>query len=129
MNEIFYSIAEDGNIVGSIENDTAYDEKCYRLGNYFKTKEEAEFVRKKQLVLQELKDYAFEHNEEPVDWDNCYQLKHCLKYDWDKKKVYCGWDTNVQDMNQVYFASEKIAKNAIKDIGEDRIKKYLFEID
>lgn len=129
MNEIYYSIAEDGNIVGSVENDTLYDENCWKFGNYYNTKEEAEFAKQKQLVYQELKKYALEHNTEEIDWENYLQIKYF---------IYCNTKSNdlgIMDVSkrkitgQVYFTSEKIAENAIKDIGEDRIKKYLFEIN
>lgn len=129
MNEIYYSIAEDGNIVGSVENDTLYDENCWKFGNYYNTKEEAEFVKQKQLVYQELKRYAVEHNTEEIDWENYLQIKYF---------IYCNTKSNdlgIMDVSkrkitgQVYFTSEKIAENAIKYIGEDRIKKYLFEFD
>lgn len=129
INEIYYSIAEDGNIVGSVENDTFYDESCWKFGNYYNTKEEAEFAKQKQLVYQELKKYALEHNTEVIDWENYLQIKYF---------IYCNTKSNdlgIMDVSkrkitgQVYFTSEKIAENAIKDIGEDRIKKYLFEID
>lgn len=129
MNEIYYSIRPNGNIVSSVEENTFYDDNCWKFGNYYNTIKEAEFAKQKKLVMKELRDYAFKHNNEEINWDNSYQLKHFLKYDWDKKKVYCGWETNVQSMNQVYFSSAEIAKNAIKEIGEDRIKKYLFEVD
>lgn len=129
MNEIYYSIAEDGNIVGSVENDTLYDENCWKFGNYYNTKEEAEFVKQKQLVYQELKKYALEQNTGEIDWENYLQIKYF---------IYCNTKSNdlgIMDVSkrkitgQVYFTSEKIAENAIKYIGEDRIKKYLFEID
>lgn len=129
MNEIYYSIAEDGNIVGSVENDTLYDESCWKFGNYYNTKEEAEFVKQKQLVYQELKKYALEQNTGEIDWENYLQIKYF---------IYCNTKSNdlgIMDVSkrkiagQVYFTSEKIAENAIKAIGKDRIKKYLFEID
>lgn len=129
INEIYYSIAEDGNIVGSVENDTFYDESCWKFGNYYNTKEEAEFAKQKQLVYQELKKYALEHNTEEIDWENYLQIKYF---------IYCNTKSNdlgIMDVSkrkitgQVYFTSEKIAENAIKAIGKDRIKKYLFEID
>lgn len=129
MNEIYYSIAEDGNIVGSVENDTFYDESCWKFGNYYNTKEEAEFAKQKQLVYQALKKYALEHNTEDIDWENYLQIKYF---------IYCNTKSNdlgIMDVSkrkiagQVYFTSEKIAENAIKAIGKDRIKKYLFEID
>lgn len=129
MNEIYYSIAEDGNIVGSVENDTFYDENCWKFGNYYNTKEEAEFAKQKQLVYQELKKYALEHNTEEIDWENDYLSKFCITYDYHDKKLFIDDMETVKYPNTVYFTSEKIAKNAIKDIGEDRIKKYLFEVD
>lgn len=129
MNEIYYSIAEDGNIVGSVENDTFYDESCWKFGNYYNTKEEAEFAKQKQLVYQELKKYALEHNTEEIDWENYLQIKYFI-YCNTKSNDLCIMDVSEMKIaGQVYFTSEKIAENAIKDIGEDRIKKYLFEID
>lgn len=129
MNEIYYSIAEDGNIVGSVENDTFYDESCWKFGNYYNTKEEAEFVKQKQLVYQELKKYALEHNTEEIDWENYLQIKYFI-YCNTKSNDLCIMDVSEMKIaGQVYFTSEKIAENAIKDIGEDRIKKYLFEFD
>lgn len=129
MNEIYYSIAEDGNIVGSVENDTLYDENCWKFGNYYNTKEEAEFVKQKQLVYQELKKYALEHNTEDIDWENYLQIKYFI-YCNTKSNDLCIMDVSEMKIaGQVYFTSEKIAENAIKAIGKDRIKKYLFEID
>lgn len=129
MNEIYYSIAEDGNIVGSVENDTAYDENCWKFGNYYNTKEEAEFAKQKQLVYQELKKYALEHNTEEIDLENYLQIKYFI-YCSTKSNDLCIMDVSKMKIaGQVYFTSEKIAKNAIKEIGEDRIKKYLFEIE
>lgn len=129
MNEIYYSICPNGNIVSSVENDTLYDESCWKFGNYYNTKEEAEFVKQKQLVYQELKKYALEQNTGEIDWENYLQIKYF---------IYCNTKSNdlgIMDVSkrkiagQVYFTSEKIAENAIKAIGKDRIKKYLFEID
>lgn len=129
INEIYYSIAEDGNIVGSVENDTFYDESCWKFGNYYNTKEEAEFAKQKQLVYQELKKYALEHNTEEIDWENYLQIKYFI-YCNTKSNDLCIMDVSEMKIaGQVYFTSEKIAENAIKDIGEDRIKKYLFEFD
>ena len=128
VTEIYYSIAEDGNIVGSVENDTIYDENCWKFGNYYNTKEEAEFARQKRLVYQELKKYALEHNTEEIDWENYLQIKYFI-YCNTKSNDLCVMDVSeIKIAGQVYFTSEKIAENAIKKIGEDRIKKYLFEI-
>lgn len=129
MNEIYYSIAEDGNIVGSVENDTLYDENCWKFGNYYNTKEEAEFVKQKQLIYQELKRYALEHNTEEIDWTNNSSSKFYITYGYQNNELFIDNMQTIKSPNTVYFTSEKIAENAIKAIGKDRIKKYLFEID
>lgn len=129
INGIYYSIRPNGNIVSSVEENTFYDDNCWKFGNYYNTVKEAEFAKQKQLVYQELKKYALEHNTEKIDWENYLQIKYF---------IYCNTKSNDLDImdvskrkitGQVYFTSEKIAENAIKDIGEDRIKKYLFEFD
>lgn len=129
MNEIFYSICPSGNIVSSIEKNTFYDDNCWKFGNYYNTIKEAEFAKQKQLVYQELKKYALEHNTEEIDWtDNC-SSKFYITYGYQNNELFIYSVRTVKSPNTVYFTSKKIAENAIKDIGEDRIKKYLFEID
>lgn len=127
--DTYYSVSTSGNIITDIDCSCAYDEKCYRLGNYFKTKEEAEFVRKKQLIYQQLKDYALEHNTKDFDWDNEYLNKFCIAYDYQDNDLFIDFMQTTKYPNTVYFTSKEIAENAIKEIGEDRIKKYLFEIE
>ena len=31
--------------------------------------------------------------------------------------------------NDIYFSSKEIAEQAVKEIGEERIKKYYFEVE
>lgn len=128
MNEIYYSIAEDGNIVGSVEQDTFYDESCWKFGNYYNTREEAEFAKQKQLIYQELKRYALEHNTEEIDWTNNSSSKFYITYGYQNNELFIDNMQTIKSPNTVYFTSEMIAENAIKAIGKDRIKKYLFEI-
>lgn len=129
MNEIYYSICPNGNIVSSVEKNTFYDDNCWKFGNHYNTVIEAEFAKQKQLVYQELKRYAVEHNTEEIDWENYLQIKYFI-YCNTKSNDLCIMDVSEMKIaGQVYFTSEKIAENAIKAIGKDRIKKYLFEID
>lgn len=129
MNEIYYSICPNGNIVSSIEKNTFYDDNCWKLGNYYNTIKEAEFAKQKQLVYQELKKYALEQNTGEIDWENYLQFKYFIYYNTKSNDLGIMDVSKRKITGQVYFTSEKIAENAIKDIGEDRIKKYLFEIN
>lgn len=106
----------------------AVNEIRYRLGNYFQTKEEAEFARKKQLIYQKLKDYALEHNTEELDENNLNQFKWFIRYDNKYKRIiYCLTRHSI-DINQIYFTSEEIMRAAVEEVGEDNIKKYLFGV-
>lgn len=107
------------------------DKGLYEIGNYFKTEEEAEFELNKRLVYQELKDYALEHNEYKFNWEDETQRKWYICYDYDVNpeslNYFCVW--TLCDIGQIYFSSEKIAHEAAKAVGENRIKKYLFGVE
>lgn len=107
----------------------AVNEIRYRLGNYFQTEEEAEFARNKQLIYQQLKDYALEHTTEEFDWNSPNQFKWFIRYDNKYKKIIYSWTRYSIDINQIYFISEKIVREAVEKVGEYNIKKYLFGVN
>lgn len=107
----------------------SFDKGIYKNGNYFRTEEEAEFELNKRLVYQELKDYALEHNEMSFDWKNGSQLKWVIFYDDQSKCLnYDYWYTHYY-IGQIYFYSKETAQEAVKTVGEDRIRKYLFDVN
>lgn len=124
----YYFITTFGNISHSDYCDNSADNVLLKNGNVFLTKEGAEFEVEKRKVIAELQNYADKHNENTIDWRNTEQPK------W---KVYCNyecgeWFVNcvytLREQNSTYFTSSKICVEAVKSIGEDRLKKYLFEI-
>ena len=127
-NETYYYICSYCNI----EKDTYYDiniknnihKNRYAIGNCFKTKEEAEFALERQKVIMELKRFALEHNEKEIDWSD--GKPKWLIYS-NRNHVGVKY-VNLLKENNIYFTSEKITQAAIKEIGEERIKKYYFEV-
>ena len=99
-------------------------------GNYFKTDEEAEHMVEKLKVIRELQDFALEHNDEEIDWNDVNQEKLYLGMNPKIKSIdifhTCSW---IYLPFNIYFTSEEIAEKAIETIGEDRIKKYYFNIE
>ena len=128
-NGIYYSISNCGEIMQEVDDMCNYDEQCHQFGNYFKTKEEAEFARNKQHIYQQLNDYALEHNTKEIDWDNSHQNKWFISYSHISDELCIGSRQSVEFLNTVYFTSGEIAVNAIKEIGEENIKYYLFGIE
>lgn len=84
----------------------------------------------KLKVIREPQKFAYENNEEKIDWNDAKQYKQFLIYDVEHKKVCIDYKTYVKsEPFNIYFTSFDIARKAIKTIGEDRIKKYYFDID
>lgn len=127
-NNKYYSISNCGDLISNIEYGCGFDKSSYQLGNYFKTEKEAEFARDKQLIYQQLKDYALEHNTEAIDLNNPNQSKWIITYDSSDKEIRYCWTSTIF-INQVYFTSKKIARDAVEEIGKENIKKYLFGVN
>ena len=125
--ERYYFINSYSDIIQDVEKYTRVDNQRYKIDNYFKTREKAEFEKEKRLVYQELKNYALEHNEGEIDWNNAKQYKYYI-YCY-KGGIYIGNKNTTMYLGQIYFTSSEIANNAINTVGGDRIKKYLFGID
>lgn len=98
------------------------------VNNCFKTKEEAKFRLEQIKVYYELKNFADENNDE-IDWKNKYQEKYyfCLNHS-DNSFGICDVEF-AEDIGRIYFSSKELAKQAIKKVGADRIKKYLFGVE
>lgn len=82
----------------------------------------------KLKVIKELRDFALEHNDEEIDWVDNEQDKWEISYKDSNVEPICNNYYRSQAFN-IYFASKEIAQEAIKKIGEDRIKKYYFDIE
>lgn len=104
-----------------------FDHMNYALCNCFTTWEEAEFALVRHNIICKLRLYAAEHNDVDIDWfdeDQCKYYIYCCNGHVDIDRTYIE-----QQMNEIYFTSYEIAKNAIDEIGEDIIKHYVFGVD
>ena len=98
------------------------------MGNCFKTKEEAEFAVEKIRVYQELKQFADENNG-PINWKKSDFHKVCICYNHTAGRIEFSCHQYTDVLGTFYFSSKELAQQAIKKIGEDRIKKYLFGVE
>lgn len=125
--EDYFVIETNGNVECYIWNDDEQDQNLYEIGNCYKTNEEAEFVIEKRKVETELQRFADEHN----DYFNIYDEncnKYYISYFVCDDCLYINFSNIHLVGNITYFSSEEITRQAIKTIGEDRIKKYIFGI-
>ena len=91
------------------------DGDIYSLGFVFQTEAEAEFAIERLKVLAEMREWTGE-------WNAPYLLLCGIAHG----NVYVHWTTNAN--GALKFQTEEDAKNCIKAVGEDRIKKYYFMI-
>lgn len=125
--ECFY-ITNYGNVNSFLWEGDEWDNKTYTIGNCYKTANEAEFTVEKLKVIAELKRYAQQHNTEKIDWNNKKQPKYCMYYSCNTKLIGTECYFGVKH-NNIFFTSREIAEQAVKEIGEERIKKYYLEVE
>ena len=128
FDEEFYFISDKGTISDDTWYDTDADKSKFALNNVFKTIEEAEFEFEKQLVEAELRICALENNDE-VDWNDEGSDKYYIEYNYKTDTMEYDCYSSYQAQGAIHFTSEEIIERAIDQIGEDRIKKYIFGIE
>lgn len=127
--EWYWFIGTDGQINNCEWVNDRVDQGRYSMGDCFRTKEEAESAREKQKIKIELQRFADEHNDlDKEKWDGI-NLHYTIRYDVGDEALTRSSSYVVQNINDIYFTSEDIVKNAVDYIGAKRIMKYLFDVD
>lgn len=105
------------------------DESIISSYNCFKTEEEAQHMIEKLKVIKELQTFALKNREEEISWNEDSRYKFYFYFDYKWKTIRITWATVSHGSPfNIYFASEKAIHDAIESIGEDRIKKYYFDV-
>lgn len=126
----YYYINDAGSIFNYDCREDISDEAHLNIGNYFKTEEDAKHMVEKLKVIHELQKFAYENNEKEIDWNNKTQYKYYLVYATEDEELYVDYAVYCKrELLNIYFTSSDIARKAIKTIGENRIKKYYFDIE
>lgn len=96
----------------------------YDTHNHFETKTEAQKYANVLETERQLKRFADEHNDK-IDWSDNDSVKHYLCYNYIEQSIYIDVAWARRYPRVIYFSSKEIAQQAIKTIGEDKIKEYL----
>ncbi|MFA5448863.1 MAG: hypothetical protein WC292_00255 [Clostridia bacterium] len=100
----------------------------FRLGNTFRTEDDALFELERRKVEAELKRFADKYNEGTMDWRNPFQDKWYIVYDHERDNFNFSY-TQTWQKAAIHFTSIEVAKQAIEEIGEERIKKYYLGVE
>lgn len=75
-----------------------------------------------------LKNFAKKNNSKEFDWGDENQHKYSIIYDHRISEIQIVETNCVEGVGQIYFTSREVAQKAIEAVGEENIKRYLFDI-
>ena len=102
------------------------DDMRFKNYNCFKTREQAEQEAEKILIRRQLEDIARRLNKgKKFEWDNFTQWKRYLYFDFEINCIMQGYETLRKRQGVIYSLSRDFKDVAIKEIGEERLIKYL----
>lgn len=129
-NERYFYISSDGTIQYTIfDSYHIPDKNRILIGNFFKTKEEAEKASEKLKLIEEIRMWRVENDPDSfkLDWQNFQQNKYNI---YERRSFYfppkleVGGTCSARDFCQIYFSSERTAKDALEHFG-DRLNLLL----
>lgn len=123
IGEYYFYINDAGDIYRT-EYAPPYNDDDYEcresIGNIFKNRGEACFAVEKLKVEEELRKFS-----RPFEYG---KFNYYLFFDIDGNNLKIDFTSYCQPQGAIYFESGEEAQQAIKSVGEDRIKKYIFEV-
>lgn len=122
----YYYISENGTAIETHVWAECITNGHYKFYNCFKTKEQAEAEAEKILVRRMLEDIARRLNKgEKIDWKNSTQYKYSFYLDDKNNKIDWCRECRCKVQGSVYCLDINFYNIAIREIGEERLKKYL----
>lgn len=122
----YWFIWTNGNIGCECWEGAGIDIARRENGNCYLTEGEAVFALEKKKIIAEMKRLGGTEN--MMSLGNEDTIKYFIRYRHGDKLLYIDRCNHIQAIN-IYFATYEQAQKAIDEIGEDRIKKYLFYVE
>ena len=101
------------------------DEKIIKIGNAFLTEEEALFEAERIKCESVLLKYG---TRDMMSLGDKYTKKYYIQYDYDVNKIMIFKHYSIGIQGVINFKTEELAQKAIEECGEERLKKYVFNV-
>ena len=101
------------------------DINIIKSGNAFLTREEAEFEVERRKCESILLKYG---TMDLISLGDNYTKKYYIQYDYDVNKIMIFKHYSIGIQGVINFKTEELAQKAIEEVGEDRLKKYIFNV-
>ena len=120
----YWYIESDCKVYDEYEKDDDYGNARYKIGNYFRTEEEAEKMVEKIKIYTRLKDLALRLNQgRKVDWNSSVRAKWHIYYDHNDSLITTIGEHSYQDLGQIYCLDKNFLEIAKQEIGEENLRK------
>ena len=101
------------------------DEKIIKIGNAFLTKEEAKHEVERRKCEAILLKYG---TMDMMSLGDGNKSKYCIYLNNFLNKIVVSDNYCIQSQGSIYFESKELAQKAIGEVGEERLKKYIFNV-
>ena len=123
----YYYIDMCGDVdITTFSNSTRHaDEKIIEVGNAFLTEEEAKHEVERRKCEAILLKYG---TRDMINIGGINARKYFIVYNNYHNVISISFNQCAQSQGTIYFKSAKLARKAIEECGEDRLKKYVFNV-
>lgn len=119
----YYLISHYGKVERITWNDDEFDLRRREYGNAFLTREEAKFEAGRQECEATMLKYG-RRTFKPGKNNYYIDFVH-----YHGNVIYISHNCKTHSQGSIYFDTKELAKKAINEIGEERLKKYVFRIE
>lgn len=104
---------------GTIYSRNMYFEDLYNNANYYTDESLAEWCNRNDTLIRQMRRWAAEHNDEPIDWEDRCSDTCFISYNYEHKEVDITHCYATARAGVVYFCMREIAEEAIKEFGDE----------
>lgn len=124
-NDLYWSIDIDGDLCQDQWHCSGFDKNCFKLGNAFKTEQEAIKERDRRILLTRFRQFRDKCN---GDFNLAApNVKYYILFDNDENEIYITWTYVYNNFNPFgYFKNKTDGERAIELFG-DEIKRLWVE--
>lgn len=124
----YWHASSNGSVYAGYWEGSYEDNNRFKFGNVHRSNAEGKAYVQKRLVqveLETLAKKAWKESGKQIDWTNERQSKYHIYYDYIDESFNVCLNSTCQHLGQVFFPARGSAIDAVKTIGEERLKVLL----
>ena len=123
--DVYYYLDIYGDVIITSYDEHDLDKRKIKFGNAFLTKEEAKHEAERRKCEAILLKYG---TRDMMSLGNINAHKYFIVYNNYRNGISISFNQCAQSQGTIYFETSELAQKAIEEVGEDRLKKYVFNV-